>query len=157
MEPGTFPRKDELTMQPNSVLIIPLAGISLPLVLVPLILAFRHSAKKREFSHRERMKALETGRPVPGEGANPAVAVVCMAIGTGVPTVSFVFTWLASLTAPHLAAGIWVAPAVVSSIALLVAYRLASTLLCPVRASNEPLIGKPTFDPDAYDVVGSRG
>src|SRR3954465_10682088 len=87
------------TMQPDPL--IPLAGIALPAVLVPTILTFRHAARKREYAHKERMKALETGQPVPGESAWPA-AFVCASIGAGVPLGSFLFTWLASVTGPGL-------------------------------------------------------
>jgi hypothetical protein len=142
-------------------LIIPLAGIALPAVIVPTILAFRHSAKKREYEHLERMKALETGQPVPGE-SQLAAATTCVAIGAGVPIGAFFFTLIASLSSPNMADEVWIAPVVVSGIALMSSLSLARSLFRPKAPANSTIAdahlnGKPSFDPDAYDVAGSRG
>ncbi len=139
--------------------IIPLAGIALPAFLVPIIMALKQGSKKREFQHIERMKALETGRTVPGESSWPQ-AFVCAAVGAGVPVGSFLFTFLAWVNTSNTPNEIWFAPAVVSTIALLCSMGLATLLFRPVKAATPTdvqLNGKPSFDPDAYDVVGSRG
>jgi hypothetical protein len=143
----------------NPDILIPLSGIALPVVLVPTILVLRQSAKKREFEHKERMKALETGQPVPGEAAWPA-ALVCASIGAGVPVGSFLFTFLASVNSPRMPEEIWLAPVAVSVFALMTCGKLASKLFrtaAPPASPRPDLNGKPAFDPDAYDVVGSRG
>jgi len=143
----------------NPDIVIPLAGIALPAFLVPTILTFRQAAKKREHLHLERMRALEMGQPVPGESSWPQ-AFVCAMVGAGVPLGSFLFTWLASVTTmPRLSGEVWFAPTVVSLGALAFASQLAGTLFRPSRAtaSTAHLNGKPAMDPDAYDVVGSRG
>ncbi len=138
-------------------LVIPLAGIALPLMLVPTIIAMRQAAKKREYEHLERMKALETGQPVPGEAAWPA-ALVCAAIGAGVPVGSFLFTFLASVNSPQMPGEIWMAPGVVSALALFTCRKMASTLFRPATLpSTVPLNGKPAFDPVAYDMAGHHG
>ena len=142
----------------DDVLMVPLAAIALPVILVPTILSFRHAARKRDNQHRERMKALETGQPVPGEAAWPA-AVACAAVGLGVPIGSFFLTWMACLTVPNLPAPVWIAPAAVSLVALMSAGQIAETLGRRSRTPSKPAIDAkpPMYDPDAYDVVGARG
>ena len=48
-----------------SVAIIPIVGMSIPIILVPVILGLRHARLERELEHAERMKALELGRTLP--------------------------------------------------------------------------------------------
>jgi hypothetical protein len=79
-----------------------------------------------------------------------------------VPIGSFVVCWLATLTA-HAPDGIWVAPVFVSFAAIGSSRKLAYRLIDPrsrlkksSKAGSAPT-GKPEFDPDAFDVVGSRG
>ena len=139
----------------NHDILVPLAGIALPMILVPTILAFRHMAKKREFQHRERMRSLETGRSMPGESIWPQ-AFVCAAVGAGVPVGAFFFTFLAWISSSHTPGEIWLAPVVVSLAALMSSKVMALSLF---RMTNHEtaMEAKPAFDPDAYDVVGSRG
>lgn len=139
--------------------LIPLAAIGLPMLLVPSILTFRHVAKKRDLQHIERMKALETGRPVPGESYWPQ-AFVCTAIGAGVPVASFLLTLMAWVSRHGTPPEIWIAPTIVSFIAVAGGVHASTTMFRPSRAATPTdahLNGKPSFDPDAYDVVGSRG
>ena len=140
----------------NGEIVIPLAGIALPAILVPLILAFRQGAKKREYEHLERMRALEMGQPVPGESHWPQ-AFACAMIGAGVPIGAFLFTFLAFINISNPANEIWIAPAVVSCFALMASAGLAKTLFHPTKRAKGEAEGKPVMDPDAYDVVGSRG
>jgi len=141
-----------------SELIIPLAGIALPAFLVPMILAFRQGAKKREYEHLERMKALETGQPVPGEAMWPA-AVVCSLVGAVVPVGSFLFTFLAWVNSVSIPGEVWLAPVAVSIVALAACKKMTYALFRPVRPagsqSTDPYLnGKPVFDPAAYDMAG---
>ena len=93
---------------------------------------------------------------------NWPAAVVCIAIGAGVPIGSFGICWLATLTA-EVPDGIWFAPVFVSFSAVGAARKLAYRILDPKSGAKKPAyaqsatIGKPEFDPDAFDVVGSRG
>jgi hypothetical protein len=141
-------------------IVVPLVAVvlALPMTLVPMILVLRQVAKKREYQHTERMRALETGRPVPGE-SNAPQALVCVAIGAGVPVGAFLFTFLAWINSPSTPGEIWLAPAAVSIVAVLSTMKLATSLFVPVKhiATDAQMNGKPAFDPDAYDVVGSRG
>ena len=101
------------------------------------------------------MKALETGQPVPGE-SQLAAAFACVAIGAGVPIAAFLFTLIASLNSPSLADEVWIAPVVVSCFALMTwpAWPARSS---PKKKADAHANAKPPMDPDAYDVVGSRG
>ena len=47
----------------DAELIIPLAGIMMPLVLVPSIILLVHRQKRREWHHQERLRAIEMGLP----------------------------------------------------------------------------------------------
>lgn len=144
----------------GEAIIIPLAGIALPMLLVPTIMAFRQMAKKREYQHIERMKALETGRPIPGESYMPQ-AFVCAAVGAGVPVGSFLFTFLAWVSTHNPPTEMWVAPMSTSLVALMCCTIMALKMFRPAKGSTTEADananGKPAFDPDAYDFVGNRG
>ena len=48
---------------------IPILGILMPLVLVPMIMVLKHRTLQREWQHKERMKAIEMGAPpLPANG-----------------------------------------------------------------------------------------
>jgi hypothetical protein len=134
---------------------VPLAGIALPLVLVPTIIAMKHARQKREWEHLERMKAMELGRPVPsalGDDAWPAI--VAIGIGAVMPIAVFLFTWLACLTA-RLDSDIFLAPLFVGVAGVLGGATLGHRLLSArERATAASYPTKPAFDPEALDVVG---
>src|SRR4051795_9387208 len=71
----------------NSGLIIPLAGIMLPVVLVPIIIAMTSRMKKREWQHKERLRAIELGMPASAPHQSLGGGTVTM-IGAGVPAAS---------------------------------------------------------------------
>ena len=118
--------------------------------------------RRREMEHIERIKALELGIVPHPAGLTWPAAAACIAIGAGVPIGSFAVCWLASLTA-QVPGGIWVAPVFVSFSAIEAARKVAYRSLDPKSGARWPAstssatTGKPQFDPDAYDVVGSRG
>jgi hypothetical protein len=118
--------------------------------------------RRKEMEHFERIKAMEMGLAPPSAGLDWPGAAVCIAIGAGVPIGSFLVAWLAALTAP-VPHAIWIAPMFVSFAAIGAARKLAYRLIDPRSKSKKPAYtkstptGKPEFDPDAFDVVGSRG
>ena len=145
------------------VLAIPIAGILMPLVLVPTIVILKGRERRREWEHRERMKALEFG--VPMVVTHPwAAASAAIAIGLGAPASAFLFCWLAVETS-HASDGIFVAAAFVGVAGVVSGARLATRLLTgggslPATMESPPSHarnGKPAFDPDTFDVVGQRG
>lgn len=138
-------------------LVLPLAGMAIPIIIVPTVLGFKMAQRKREYEHLERMKALETGQSLPSRTAWPA-AVTLTAIGAGVPMAAFLFTFLASVSA-QVPGEIWMAPVFATLLSSLVTGNLAPKLLSPPKAALPDHLanGKPAYDPDAYDVVGRRG
>ena len=134
------------------------------LVLVGIWISFerKQAHRRKELEHLERIKAMEMGLTPQPTGLDWPAAAVCIAIGAGVPIGSFVVAWLASLTAqvPH---AIWVAPVFVSLAAIGSARKLAYRIIDPKSGPKKKACvgstptGKPAFDPDAFDVVGSRG
>jgi hypothetical protein len=159
------------------VLLIPLTAI-----VVPTVLGFRHAARKRDLEHRERMKALEMGMPLPGDSA--WTSALCICIGAVVPVASLVVGLIATLVAPggrrmsehpgdlsnivfwdHVQSSnyyttIWTGVGFVGVAGVVGGTLLAMRLLGSRDRSRIelPATGKPpAFDPDAYDTVGRRG
>ncbi len=105
------------------------------------------------------MRALETGQPLPNRTLWPA-ALTLTAIGAGVPIAAFFFTLIATLNG-SVPGEIWIAPVVTTFFTTLLTGSLAPNLLGSARPAPGPDSlandSKPSFDPDAYDVVGRRG
>jgi hypothetical protein len=136
-------------------IVIPIAGIMLPMVLVPSIIAMKHAHRRREWEHAERMKALEMGLPLPGkEGWS---ALVCTSIGAGVPIAALIAALIGSQG--HESEAAWAAAGMVGLGGVISGSTLATRLFPSRRRTKEvDLHAKPPeFDPDAYDVVGRRG
>jgi hypothetical protein len=148
-------------------LLIPILGILMPLVLVPMILILKHRFHRREWEHKERMKTMELQLPTPPghlSGKGTAIAF----IGGGVPIASVVTAFLAGVTlgddvlpqdsiAIH---GIAWGCAVLISLAamatsLIMAFIFRKSANETATAAHE-MNGKLAMDPDAYDVVSTR-
>ena len=142
-------------------LLIPLAGISLPLILVPTIMVLKSRARNREFQHRERMRAIETGNSLPALSHWPA-ALVCTAIGAGVPAMAFLFT-LFTRTTSDFSEELWSPQSVVAIVGVTsgswLAFKLMGRPDGDVSRSSVAPSHQKTYvtDPDAFDVVGRRG
>jgi hypothetical protein len=145
--------------------IIPITAILMPLVLVPTILTLKHRHKKREWDHLERMKAIEMGQPISAQREAWGAQSVAK-IGAGVPIASVVAALLTCAKGPPavdgvpLAAIAWGCAALISGGAMLTSLILAFMVTrSRARADAESLLNqaKPVYDPDAFDVVGSRG
>jgi len=137
--------------------VIPLAGIALPLFLVPTIIAMKMEGKKREMRHAERMRAMEMGLPIPGDTGWAAATAI--AIGAGVPIGSFVATLIARVMTDA-SDSIFQAPALVSIVAVACGAGLCKRLIARGRVEEPEVVraaGKPAFNPDAYDAVARRG
>jgi hypothetical protein len=138
--------------------LIPIAGMAIPIIIVPTVLAMKHVRQKREWEHLERIRALELGQPVPGSEVSRAV--VAGVIGAGVPIGSFLFAWLASMTS-HVDESVWAGASIVGIGGVIGGVLLAKQLLgTRAPATSEPTSlanGKPVVDPDAYDIAGRRG
>ena len=144
-------------------MLIPLAGILMPVVLVPMIILLKQSHHRRELAFRERMRAMELGLNPPSESPSPFwPSLAAIAIGAVVPLGSMIFAWLASRSNPN-AEDMWPAAAGIGVTGLICGTILAARLGCSRSKSQESAPAaadhraKPSFDPDAYDTVGSRG
>jgi hypothetical protein len=143
------------------VLLIPIVGMSLPLILVPVALGVRYARHQRTLEHTERIKALEMGRTLPQDEPWCTPARIALSIGAGVPIGVFLIAWLAS-TAIGWHEEMWVATGLVGMSAVISGTVLAAKHFT-LRAQSEMnaaaryAAGKPPIDEDAYDVVSSRG
>jgi hypothetical protein len=147
---------------PNEMVLFATLGFA-SLVIVGVATGVKQAHRRKELEHAERMKSLEMGLVPQPSGLDWPAASVCIAIGAGVPIGSFVVAWLAALTA-HVPGVIWLAPVFVSFSAIDSARKLAYRVIDPKVGSRQggpdrsaSPAGKPEFDPDAFDVVGSRG
>jgi fructose-specific phosphotransferase system IIC component len=148
-------------------LFIPIVAILMPLLLVPSILVLKHRHKRREWEHRERMRAMEGPLPLMRTAAGVGSGGVG-AIGAGVPVASVAAAFLTTVTWDPTTPGDVPMPAVawgcavVISVAGLVTSLLLALLQARTQRQMESALAsalhseKPTFDPDTFDVVGSR-
>jgi hypothetical protein len=150
----------------NEALIIPLAGIMLPLILVPIVMTMKFIHKKREWEHLERMRTLQTGGSVSRPSQRLGGAAL-MGIGAGVPAVSVVAASITTsnipFTAPDYLAFVavtWGCAFLISTVALICAVVLGVVQARSQKASpafDDDTAAKPAYEPDAYDVVSRRG
>jgi hypothetical protein len=143
--------------------IIPMLAIGMPIILVVTIQGFRFVSAQREMRHREHMRAMELGQPP--SGGPPGTALVCTAIGAGVPIAACFFAMLVSMETrqEEVALIIWGGAMIISLAALFAGYRLALRLFFTnggmdrypnnLHSAHKPDIS----DPDLYDVVSRRG
>jgi hypothetical protein len=144
--------------------VIAIVSILMPLVLVPTIITLKHRHKRREWEHLERMKAMELGLPMrTGQDAWGGSAVPT--IGAGVPIASSIAAFLTCSEGPPtvdgvpLAAIAWGCAAMISAGAMTTSLILAFMLARSRKNADSALANghlKPAFDPDSFDVVGSR-
>ena len=114
---------------------------------------------KRELEHKERMRALELGRSLPGDGSwlSPLRAGVLVAV---VVPIGIFGSALLSGPAVGYQEEIWQAAGIVSVFAVVCGTLLTGFALA--RQSHQPLANavraeKEHVEDDAYDVVSARG
>ena len=73
------------------------------------------------------------------------------------PLVAFLLNMIAGANVQSLAGEVWIAPAVVSCFALMSSAGLAGKVFGTKKRADAQADAKLQMDPDAYDVVGSRG
>jgi hypothetical protein len=149
-------------------LVIPIVAILMPLVLVPTALVLKHRHKRREWEHLERMKAMNGAQPLTrlrGWVGSGGVA----AIGAGVPAISVIGALVTTLNFRPMTPDDFIVPAVAWGCAVLISAGglITSLLLALLQARTQQKLdsaasagldqAKPAFDPDLFDVVGSRG
>ena len=145
-------------------LVIPIVALLIPIIIVPTAMGIKHARYLREVEHAERMRAMELGRPSVEEHAKSPMGVAGQ-IGVGVPLGAMFIAFIAvskqgpSETIWMAAATIGVAGVVCGSI--LAALRICGSILASLRMKAgqdqaAPVVAKPAYDPDEFDVVGSR-
>ncbi|WP_165245752.1 hypothetical protein [Paludisphaera soli] len=135
------------------------------MILVPLILLFKHVGQKRQYQHLERMQAVKSGRPLPNSSQTPGPGSV-VAIGGGVPAVSIVGALIATANFPRdvdhlvpLLGIVWSCAAFISLSGMATALILGVLAHRAHRRENSQTLeasAKPAYDPDLFDVA-SRG
>ena len=144
-----------------SPILIPILGVMIPIVVVPTALIMKHLRFVRHLEHAERMRALEVGRTLPQDEAWWSPPKIIVAIGAGVPVASLVVAFLAC-ESMGFRDEIWGMSTAVALTAVVSGSVLAGKHFNH-RARQEAGVyanayaPKPTFDADAYDVVGRRG
>ena len=142
-----------------SAYLIPIFGMLIPIIIVPTALGIKYAQRVREFEHKERMRALELGRTLPGDEPWSSPARISLSIGAGVPVSVFGLAWLATQAVGY-QERIWMGATMVGLGSVICGSILAAKHFT-LRAEAESLAAnanpKPVMDADAFDVVGSRG
>ena len=143
--------------------IIPIVAILMPLVLVPTILFMKHRHQRREWEHLERMRSLDRSVPLP-TGNDAARSSGVAAIGAGVPIASVIAAFLTCVSADVRSEDEIPMAGIAWGCALLISVgAMATSLLLQARARRQSdadashINKSAIYDPDAYDVVSSRG
>ena len=142
-----------------SPLLIPIFALLIPIIVVPASLALKYARYERELEHKERMRALELGRRMPGEEPWVTPGRISLAIGAVVPVGVFFFAWMADQAGGH-QDEVWVGVTMVAITSVLCGSMLAAKHFNQQARTNvyanvsSP--GKPMMDADAFDVVGAR-
>jgi hypothetical protein len=151
-------------MHEINALWIPILGIMLPIVLVPMIMILKHRTLQKEWQHKERMQAIEMGVPAASAHLGGNIA----AVGAGVPITAVIAAVVTTLSfdSPEgeqvaVLGIVWGCALMIGAIAMVASLFLAH-MHTRVRKESESSLdfasnGKPSFDPDAFDVVSNRG
>ncbi len=149
-------------------LIIPIVAILMPLLLVPTIMTMKHRMKQREWEHLERMRAMNGPQPLTRLG-NWVGAGGVAAIGAGVPIAAMLGALVTTVSYRDIPYDGVPVPAIAWGCAVLVSLGgfgtslLLATMQARLQrqldsvAAAEIRAEKPVFDPDTFDVVGTRG
>jgi len=135
-----------------------IAFLGLGVAYFAIYFGFRQERLKRELEHKERMKALEMGRSLPGDIPCLSPLRVGFLVAAVVPICEFGFAWLSTRAAGY-QMDFWQAAGMVSLFAL-----GCGTIVIGIAATRQgqqqeafTQVEKTPVDDDAYDVVSSRG
>lgn len=140
--------------------IVPIVGMLIPIVIVPVVLGLKHARFERQLEHEERMKALELGRTLPEDESWWTPPRLCAGIGIGVPIVvmGMAFSTTQSIGFRDEVWGMSVGVSTMAVIcgALLTAKHFNQRAAEAARLASQDY-PKATYDADAFDVVSRRG
>jgi len=135
-----------------------LAFLGLGVAYFAIYLGIRHDRFKRELEHKERMLALELGRPLPGDISWFSTQRIGFLMGAIVPVCLFGYAGLLTQSQgfhPH----IWESCSIVGTLSI-----LSGAVLVVIGGAREsralggsPRSEKVPVEEDAYDVVSARG
>jgi len=135
-----------------------LAFLGLGVAYFAIYQGIRHDRYKRDLEHKQRMRALDLGRPLPGDLPWLTPLRIGFLLGLVVPVAALGSAVLATLEIGF-KDGIWLTAMIVSTTALIcgcvVAYRGAEQQT--PAGQRSALEEKPQTEEDAYDVVSARG
>lgn len=149
----------------NITLLVAIAAIAVVAVLMivvalPVVLSMRQAAKDRELLHAERQKALEMGRPLPGESASQG-SVSGTGVGVWVPICVFGIALGATQASNGSQAAdvaIWVSAGCVGVTGVICGTILTlHNSMREGRAAHTHAPPKPSFEEAEIDTVSRRG
>jgi hypothetical protein len=133
---------------------IAFAGLGIGYLAV--IMGIRHDRYKRDLEHKERMLALELGRPLPGDIPWLSTPRIGFLMAVVVPVCLFGFaTFSSQVAGPQRI--IWEPASIVSAIAIICG---SGVVWVGRHYGNEAArapVEKAAVEDDAYDVVSARG
>lgn len=147
-------------MPPSTI--VPLAGIALPAIIVPLAIFAKQAGNKRHYRHLERMAAIKAGVPFPEFAPLPGPGTI-IAIGAGVPIASILGALIATANLPEfnddtvpLVAIIWCFAMMIALVGMGAALILSVMLHRAHRRTAETprQSTKPAYDPDMFEPAG---
>lgn len=141
--------------------IIPIVGMAIPIILVPVILGLKHARLERELEHAERMRALELGRTLPKDEPFWGPARMSLAFGVGVPLGVFFCALMATHEENTSQIPLWISSGVVGLggvvCGAVLAYRHLGRSWAGEHIEDYRSRKPEMIDEDAFDVVGRRG
>jgi hypothetical protein len=145
----------------NEIIALILLGgaISLPIVLVPTFFHYRHERRKMDMEHAKSMRAIDLGRPLPGERPEDSwssPARIGLLIGVVVPLSAFLCSAVATVAAGF-HEGMWIATGLVGLGGVISGSILVGVSYSNAGAASRTEEAKPYVEEDAYDVVSARG
>jgi hypothetical protein len=148
-----------MTMDELLTLIVVSVVVFLPVIIVPVLVHYRHERWKLRMEHEAQLKALELGRAFPGRGYHESwfsPLRVGLIIGAGVPLGAFLSAMVTTICAGF-HDGIWAATAAVGLASVIGGSVVAGRAYSESKTTSDAAEEKPVVDEDAYDVVSSRG
>jgi hypothetical protein len=136
-------------------LIIPIVALLIPMIIVPTAMGIKHARYLREVEHKERMRAMELGRTL-AEDESWSPMTVALIIGAGVPIVALGIAFNVSQRSGP-SDVLWMAAGMIGVAGVICGSILAGMQFSKRDQPSAASVEKPAYDPDQFDVVGSRG
>lgn len=143
------------------LLLVIFASVAVLMIVValPVVLSMRHAAKDRELLHAERLKALETGRPMPGESASRGSAGGA-GVGVWVPICVFGIALAAtqhSENSQAIGVAVWISAGCVGVTGVICGTILTLNNAMRESRAARQTVAKPFYEEAEIDAVGRRG